>query len=217
MVQAHRIQDKTTFQASPRNKMFCVNRVWDQRAEQGFGKKIEDSYQSLVERVLVSGTRSLSNKDNEIISMFYALWCFRSTIEKYDDAMSGNLEGITCKNLTAEEKLNLELKHAIYIEEGGVVPMHFKRGRSMQMAIDYFISRNSHLNWFISESRLLEFIVSDNPRGEFIIPFTPSLCFICMFNVPVLSSEEVSRLNMNAIMRSKSYYFARNLGATFYA
>jgi hypothetical protein len=216
MVQAHRIHEKITFQANPRNKMFCVKRVWDQRAEQGFGKNIENSYQSLVERVLASATRSLSNDDNKIISMFYALWCFRSSIEQYDFAMSGNLEGITGKNLTAEDKLNLELKHSIYIEEGGVVPMHFKRGRSMQMAIDYFISRNSHLNWFVAESRFLEFIVSDNPRRESIIPFTPSLCFICEFNAPVLSLDEVTRLNMNAIMHSKSYYFARNLGATLY-
>lgn len=217
MVQAHRIHENITFPANPRNKMFCVNRVWDQRAEQGFGKKIEDSYQSVVERVLASGSRSLSNRENEIISMFYALWCFRSNIEQYDEAMSGNLVGITGEKLTAEQKLNLELKHTIYVEEGGLVPMHFKRGLTMQMAIDYFISRNPHLNWFIAESRFLEFIVSDNPEGEFIIPFTPSLCFICMFYIPVLPLDEVRRLNMNAIMRSKSYYFARNLGSTFYA
>ena len=215
MVQAHRIRENSTFPANPRNKMFCVHRLWDQRAEQGYGKNIEDNYQSLVERVLSSGCRILSNKDCEIISEFYALWCFRSSIENYDESMSGNLIGVTGDILTDEQKLNLELKHVIYVEEGGVVPMRFKRGITMQMAIDSFILRNSNLKWYIAESKSLEFIVSDNPEGEFIIPFTPMLCFICSFHVPVLSLEQVRGINMSAIMRSKSYYFARELGVLY--
>ncbi|WP_189415165.1 DUF4238 domain-containing protein [Cellvibrio zantedeschiae] len=217
MVQAHRIQGNNTFPANPRNKMFCVHRLWDQRAEQGYGKKIEDNYQSVVERVLASGCRVLSSKDNEIISEFYALWCLRSSIESYDESMSGNLVGVTGNTLTDEQKLNLELKQTIYIEEGGVVPMHFKRGITMQMAIDSFILRNPNLKWFVAQSKLLEFIVSDNPEGEFIIPFTPAQCFICSFHVPILSVEQVRRINMGAIMRSKFYYFARKLSVTLYA
>lgn len=214
MVEAHRIHGNNTFQANPRNKMFCVNRAWDQRSEQGYGKEIEDNYQYLVERILVSDCRSLSSKENKIISMFYVLWCLRSTIEQYDEAMSGNLSGVTDDRLTAEQKRNVELKHAIYIEEGGVVPIHFKRGRAMEMAIDRFIARNSYLNWFIAESKTLEFVVSDNPKAEFIIPFTPANCFICSFHVPILTLEQVTGINMSAIMRSKSYYFARKLSKT---
>lgn len=217
VVQAHRIHDEVTFPAAPKNEMFCVHRIWDQRAEQGYGKKVEDRFQSLVERVLASGLRTISEEENETVSRFYALWYFRSIIQKYDEAMPGAVLDFAGSKLTPEDKLTLELKHYFYIDEDGLVPMHFKRGIAMQMAIDSFIMRNSRLKWFVSESRSLEFVVSDNPEGEFIIPLTPSLCFICYFNVPFLSLEKMKGINLRAIMRSKTYYFAKNLSKVLYA
>lgn len=217
VVEVHRIQGNNTFVANPKNKMFCVNRLWDQRSEQGYGKRIEDNYQCLVEKVLATNFRVISRTDCETISKFYAIWIFRSSIERYDALSSGNLVGVAGDSLTSEQKLSVELNHAIYIEEGGVVPMHFKRGITMQMAIDSFILRNPNLQWFISESKDLEFIVSDNPEGDFIIPFTPNFCFICAFNAPFLSLEQVRGINLRAILRSKSYYFAKKLSGTLYA
>lgn len=81
----------------------------------------------------------------------------------------------------------------------------------MQMGIDMFMNRNTDLRWFISRSNRLDLLVSDNPEGEFIVPVTPKLCFILGFNVPMLSTDQVIRLNLASIARSKHYYFARSL------
>jgi hypothetical protein len=126
------------------------------------------------------------------------------------------LVGVSGHRLTEEQKINLELKHYMYIEEGGLVAPHFLRGITMQMAIDSFILRNPYLKWSVAESKSLEFIVSDNPEDAFIIPFTPTQCFICSFQVRSLGTEQVKKINMDAIMRSKSYYFARNLSRIFF-
>ncbi len=186
----------------------------DQRAEQVYGKEIEDSYQSLVDKILNSQRRLLLENENEIASMFYALWCFRSVIDQQDELLSGSPIGITDGALTKEQKLNIELKHGIYAEESGEIPVRFKRGLSMQIAIEDCLTRNPNLKWYVAESELTEFVVSDSPNKNFTIPLTPHLCLICNFNVPLLSDEQILSINKDAIVNSKSYYFARQLSAT---
>lgn len=212
-VQVRRLKSENTFPAGPKNNIFCVKRVWDQRSEQGYGKKIEDNFQSLIEYVLNNNLEYLPPEGHKIASVFYVLWCLRSKIESYDELAEGNLVGVTGSELTDEQKKNVEFSHSIYIEEGGVVPKHFKRGLTMQMVIDQFISRNPNLKWSICNSNTLEFVVSDNPEGEFIVPITPTKCLICGFDITMFSYEQILSLNFKAIARSKEYYFARNLGA----
>jgi hypothetical protein len=43
-----RRSDKT-FRASPDNPLFCARRTWDQRAESGYMKAIEDEFQILAD------------------------------------------------------------------------------------------------------------------------------------------------------------------------
>jgi len=172
-VQVWRLKSENTFPTGPRNNIFCVTRVWDQRSEQGYGKRIEDRFQALIEYVLANDLKSLPLEGHKTATEFYALWCLRSKIESYDKYAEGNLVGVTGNNLSEEQKKTIELKHSMYIEPGGVIPSHFKRGLTMQMEILQFMHRNPQLKWCICNSNSLEFVVSDNPEGEFIIPITP--------------------------------------------
>lgn len=216
MVQVYRLNERKTFHANPKNKMFCADRVWDQRSEQGYGKKIEDRYQSLAEQILMSRFKAIPAHGHKILSEFYSLWYFRSNIRKYDGLLQDNPKGIFANILTNKQKQDIELKHGIYAETDGTIPIHFKRGQVMEMAIDGNVARNNWLKWYISESRDLEFIVSDNPTESVIIPCTPKLCFICEIDKPFLSLYDVKNLNIQAILRSKKYYFARKLSACLY-
>lgn len=126
-VQVYRLENKKIFPASPKNGIFCVNRVWDQRSEQGYGKRIEDSFQSLMTYVLSNQLISLPPEGHKIVSKFYALWCLRSKIETYDKYARGEPVGMTGEELTEEQKIVVELKHGIYAESGGVVPERFSR------------------------------------------------------------------------------------------
>ena len=42
-------------QAKPSNEIFCAEKSWDQKAESGFMKKIEDDFQALAGRILDDG------------------------------------------------------------------------------------------------------------------------------------------------------------------
>ena len=209
-VQVFRLKSKKSFLAKPKNKIFCFQQVWDQRSEQGYGKEFEDKFQALIDHILSKKSVHLPLEGNRIVTEFYALWCFRSNIESYDNLAQGNLVGVKGSNLTEEQKKNIELRHAIYVEEGGVVPKHFKRGLTIQISIDSFILRNPNLKWAICHSNELDLLVSDNPRGEFIVPIIKSMCLICGFNLTSINKQQAMVLNLNAIKRSKEYYFANN-------
>ncbi len=216
-VQVFRIPSGTLFPAKPANNIFSRRQIWDQRAEQGYGKSIEDKFQALVEYVIVNNVKTLPLDAHRTVGEFYALWRLRCTIDEYDHLIGKKIAGLSGSKLTNEEKLNLELKHAMYTEPDGSVPKRFTRGLVMQQGIDIFMARNGHLRWFISTSGHLEFLISDNPEGEFIIPITPRSCFILGFDVPKLSPDQVRELNLNAIFRSKRYYFAKSLQKCIYA
>lgn len=114
-VQVRRLNSENIFPAKPKNNIFCVKRVWDQRSEQGYGKNIEDKFQSLIEYVLNKKLNHLPSEGHKIASEFYTLWCLRSKIESYDELSEGNLVGVTGSKLTTEQKRNLEIPGTVYL------------------------------------------------------------------------------------------------------
>ncbi len=62
----------------PSDKLFCARRAWDQRAESGYMKTIEDAFQVLVNRIILDPISiTFSPKEKMLISRFYALWVLR--------------------------------------------------------------------------------------------------------------------------------------------
>ncbi|WP_175965804.1 hypothetical protein [Burkholderia sp. BCC0322] len=55
------------------NKLFCANRVWDQRAESGYMVGIESEFQFLARRLIAGDLRWLAPMQ-PTITRFYALW-----------------------------------------------------------------------------------------------------------------------------------------------
>jgi hypothetical protein len=214
LVSVFRKENQKIFSAKPNNQIFCYERVWDQRAEQGFGKEIEDRYQEMVESVLDRNNFVLPINGHEIATRFFSLWYFRATIQNYDEDMV--TVALTPTILTGDQKLALELKHYSYTDEKGDVPLHMKRGRSIQMALDQFASKYSFLKWHFSIFPV-QIVIPDNPINDFIIPISSHLCLIANYNVPKMPRDQAIRFNLNAIVRSKQYYFANDLAKCIYA
>ena len=63
-------------EAKPCDKIFCARRKWDERAEKGYGKDIEDKFQRVVDRILQNPSLVLPS-ENLSITEFYALWNLR--------------------------------------------------------------------------------------------------------------------------------------------
>src|SRR5277367_3510248 len=64
----HRQADKE-FKLAPENELFCAQRRWDQRAEAGYMKEIEDQFQSQH-----MSHRSIP-RDRHDTKGFWAIWC----------------------------------------------------------------------------------------------------------------------------------------------
>jgi hypothetical protein len=70
------LPDLKQLPVKPKNPVFCVERLWDEGTEKGCGKRIEDEFQAVVERVL-KGTNPDPVYDSQILTEFYFLWRIR--------------------------------------------------------------------------------------------------------------------------------------------
>jgi hypothetical protein len=64
--------------AKPDDDIFCAKRAWDQRAEGGYMKKIEDEFQSLASQVIHGVVSEIGEAEKSVFNRFYALWCMRA-------------------------------------------------------------------------------------------------------------------------------------------
>ena len=207
LVHTHIKKAQRTQNLKPNNNLFTVNRVWDQHAEAGYGKNIEDRFQNIAED-LIKRSRRLTTSENKAVADFYCLWSIRTDIEYYDQNTTNKIKGIKGKKLSQEEKNNLELRHAFYVEEDGTVPWRFIRGGAMLRAIDMFSPKLANtLPWVLFNSDKFEVLVADHPGDSFVIPLTP-YNYLSLAN----STTSIEQINWDALCRSRIYYFAKNLG-----
>ena len=69
---------RTARRAGPDDQVFCARRVWDQRAEAGYMREIEDRFQDLAGRVIAAPGELRSLEDDKAASRFFALWRCRA-------------------------------------------------------------------------------------------------------------------------------------------
>ena len=77
-VDVHLIRATKTVLLNSDNGIICAHRIWDERAESGFMKEIEDAYQDLADRVAYGRLiRRFSAKEQQIVTNMYLLWNIR--------------------------------------------------------------------------------------------------------------------------------------------
>ena len=54
LIEVNLFSENKFFKARSNNSIFCVKRQWDQSSEQGYGKKIENDFQLMVNNLLCS-------------------------------------------------------------------------------------------------------------------------------------------------------------------
>lgn len=214
-IQVFRIGTSQPFFVKPKDKIFCVSREWDQRAEAGFGKSIEDEYQSLVEYCLRNNLREMPLNGNQTVNSFYALWSYRSNIKEFDGQLIRF--NLTPNPLTNLERLDHELKHINYIDSDGDFPLVTKRGVVLQGGVISFTDRYKNNKWFMLRSPHLELVVPDNPSNNLFIPVSPNHCLVAGHDVSELSFREAQYANLKCVFGSRSYYCGRELSKCFNA
>lgn len=206
-------------QAKPSNEIFCAERAWDQQAESGFMKKVEDDFQALAGRILDDDLVSFKKADLTVINEFYCLWNMRA-IHKQNRVNDqsiyvGNLLGLS-RVYTKDEQEQLEKEGISTIRGDFKIAGRFLASPSIRLQVAQAAKAMGDSNWNILRAMEGEFIVPDNAKRMSMLPLSPTACLWYGPAKPVapveqLSIGEVAWINQAAIEASADYFFARDL------
>jgi len=65
LVEVHRLSTKSTFKATPSNPTFCAMGAWDNRAEAGYMREIEDEFQGLASRIIQAEVSKIDDANKQ--------------------------------------------------------------------------------------------------------------------------------------------------------
>jgi len=200
---------KKRLQAKPSDSIFCVNRSWDERTEKGFGKDIEDSFQSVAEKILKRDITANSD-DHCAITRFYCLLRVR---HHYSDLSLDNQKlGVQPEYiLNIDDREQFEKSHIVYINDSGEIPARIWRGLLMQSSLDSAVSKMIGVRWGVLTSEEGEFLVSDNSSPVCVIPINPKQCLAANCESKTIRLELVRQVNTQIMTGARRFIFARNL------
>ena len=213
--------DKTrskSINLNPKNHRFCGKRIWNERAENGHMKSIEDDYLKIINRVYHLITYNLQPDDREIITSMFLLWSFRQNRKMNpipDQKLNGVLSNSLSSTLSVDQKEQAEKKWVTVINNNGTVDGRDLTGDNIQLQIMHYKKQYAGMKWGILHSKNIEFIVPDTFADIAVLPFSPHMCFVLNFESGLVTDDHVEQINKIAISKSKNYYFARDLSQCF--
>jgi len=193
----------------PEHVVFCVKRLWDQKAETIGSRRIEAAYQDVADAT-VNGCRTFTNEQQKAITEMFFLWKARYET-KGEDREDIYANGITGSDLDLDQQEILENKGCIFMLPGGRMPRRFMNGISLRVRMDNDRIHAGPINWGVVEAKEGEFIVPDTTGGVTLMPISPKLCLTGGQTNICINFEAVAETN--ALLRSLAvgYYFARDL------
>ena len=198
------------WRAKPKADVFCAQRAWDQRAEAGYMKEIEDRFQILAEAVIGGQGSILTPDDRAAVDRFFALWYMRARHHELVD-QEIKLNGIVGDALTKEQEENLEAKGYLFARPGGLMPARQLNGLWLQQQIDgYTDELRAVTRWGVIQPQFGEFIITDRPL-HMIIPLTPKLALVGNGDDGVILRDNLAELNRAIVAGSQRYFLARDL------
>lgn len=203
-------QDKK-IKPRPKDQLFCAKRTWDQRAESGFMKEIEDKYQVLANEIVSNNIITLDACRQATITDMFALWNIRSHWrEQPVEDQQIQSTGVAVE-YTKDQQEELEKNGITAIRPNLTIPGRSITGKIVQLNLYAVRDQMSDAYWGILKSSKGEFLVPDNSPNSNMIPLTPNLCLFSQSENEEISDAELAQINACSIKRSKEYYFARDL------
>ena len=205
-------QDKTVL-LKPDDYNFCARRTWDERAETGYMREIEDRYQELADKIAASKiVRRLKSNEKNVVTEMYILWNCRWHWNKTpveDQKIKGAL-GVT-HEYSKDEQERLEKEGIATIKSDLTISGRNLTGIAIQQNIFDYRKHKRSCSWGILKSLGAEFVVPDNAAHRIVLPVTPNICLINGEGYRLASEHEVAEMNDLAKRDSEKYYFARSL------
>ncbi|MCA7939475.1 DUF4238 domain-containing protein [Burkholderia cepacia] len=196
--------------AQPKDMLFCAQRAWDQRAEAGYMKYIEDEFQKIVQPIISGQVNTITPGQKPAIDSMFALWFMRTRYRRLD-AQEVQLFGIIGDDLTKTQEENLESNGYLFARMGGKMPARQLNGVQLQMRIGRYASDLAALTgWGVIHAQSGEFIVPDVPSHT-IIPLTPKLALVASVRDGFVLEQNLAEVNSALRASSREYYFSRDL------
>ena len=199
----------------PNDQLFCAIRTWDQRAESGYMKEIEDKYQELAESIIQGEVQTISKEQQSVITDMFAIWNIRwcrnqSPIpdQKIHRALNVNV------HYTKDQQEELEKNGITAITPNLKIPGRHISGMDIQQNIYACREQMADAHWGILRASKSEFVVPDNCSNTRILPLSPVFCLISQYESETVDEAVVREINRVSISGSKDYYFARNLAVS---
>jgi len=189
------------------DQLFCVDRLWDQRAEAGYMKKIEDQFQGLVDELEAGRSGPLSSDEHRCITRFWGLWYWRNHFidSPLEDA---SLNGIAGESLTVDQKEILESRwYAFAVGAIGEakLPARMMTGVHIQVAINRYEMANGGKRWGLLRSPALPLIIGDRPGKLMTVPASPNVLLAANNPDGELTQTEAFRANQAALSFSRNF------------
>jgi hypothetical protein len=188
-------------------------RVWDQRAEVGFGKSIEDAFQHIAGQIAEGTITHVPEGVHGTITEMYLLWrhrCIRARAPLPDVPL--NIVRPT-RDLTSDQQEVLESRGFSFVQPDGAMPGRMAAGALLQVGMDRdWAAGASGMRWGILRSPPgAEFLVPDAFIGQPLLPVAPDCYLASGAASGVLSLGETGAINREAKLASSSYWFCRDV------
>jgi hypothetical protein len=185
------------------NQLFCVERLWDQRAEAGYMKEIEDEFQALVNELEAGRSEGLSSDEHRCATRFWGLWHWRNHFidSPLEDAQ---LNGIAGESLTLDKKEILE-SNGYAFADAGKLSARVMTGLQIQFAIDRYVMANGGKRWGVLRSPVLPLFIGDRPGNLMAIPASPRVLLAADNPDGELTQFEAFRVNQAALAFSRNF------------
>ena len=83
-------------------------------------KQIEDRFQPLADRIAFGELIDIPEESAHDVNQFFSLWLHRSRIQPAEE-IETQLNGLSGSTFTNDEQEILELKHVMFVREGGKI------------------------------------------------------------------------------------------------
>jgi hypothetical protein len=212
-VSLHNVARSQVRLAKPDDDIFCAMRAWDQRAERGYMKRIEDEFQILASKVIEGVLSEIGEAEKGVVDHFYALWHMRAR-HRTLPSQEIKLDGVTGGGgLTRDQEENLEINGYSFMRPDGKFVARQVNGIQLQMLSGRYADElQRETRWGIIRAQSGEFVVPDVP-AHLIIPLTPHVCLISCGTTGIILQSNVAEINRVIRAASKEYFFARDFAS----
>jgi len=198
-----------TLSLKPSNDFFTLARVWDQRAESGWMKKIEDQFQPLADDILSGRLESIVGEQIRTVAYFFSLWHWRSR-QAAQIAQDVQLHNAGGASLTKDEEEKLEKRHILFSRSGGRMPARFLTGLQLQKFTDQYTHQIKDWTWGIIHAPYGEFLMPDVPSHN-ILPISPKVVIAANHSNGIIRKENLKNINISLMVYTWNYFVARDV------